>query len=191
MDPDKEIYAQDTSARTLMDVIPDADIFLGLSAGNVLKPEMLLKMAKNPIIFAMANPIPEILPEIAHATRDDAIVGTGRSDYPNQINNSMCFPYLFRGALDCRAKTINREMELAAVRAIASLAEMECPPEIEAMYGKKYSFGRDYLLPFQFDPRLLWTVAPAVAQAAMDSGVAQEPIADMEAYRQKLKDFVK
>lgn len=190
MDPEKEKYAQDTDKRTLMDVIPDTDIFLGLSAGNVLKPEMVLKMAKDPIIFAMANPIPEILPEVAHATREDVIVGTGRSDYPNQINNSMCFPYLFRGALDCRAKTINREMELAAVRAIASLAEMECPDEIVAMYGKKYTFGRDYLLPFQFDPRLLWVVAPAVAQAAMDSGVARAPIADLDAYREKLKEFV-
>ena len=190
MDPEKEKYAQETDARTLMDVISDADIFLGLSAGNVLKPEMVLKMAKDPVIFAMANPIPEILPEVAHATRDDVIMGTGRSDYPNQINNSMCFPYLFRGALDCRAKTINREMELAAVRAIASLAEMECPEEIVAMYGKKYTFGRDYLLPFQFDPRLLWVVAPAVAQAAMDSGVARVQIADMDAYRAKLKEFV-
>ena len=186
-----EVTNLDNQKGTLADALKGADIFVGVSAPNIVTQEMVASMNKDAIIFAMANPIPEILPEVAHATRDDAIVGTGRSDYPNQINNSMCFPYLFRGALDCRAKTINREMELAAVRAIASLAEMECPPEIEAMYGKKYTFGRDYLLPFQFDPRLLWTVAPAVAQAAMDSGVAQEPITDMEAYRQKLKDFVK
>lgn len=191
MDPDKEIYAQDTSARTLMDVIPDADVFLGLSAGNVLKPEMVLKMAANPIIMALANPIPEIMPELVHETRKDAIVATGRSDYPNQVNNSLCFPYIFRGALDCRAKTINRAMELAALRAIASLAEQEVPPELEAMYGKKFEFGREYLIPMQFDSRLLWTVAPAVAQAAMDSGVAQEPIADMDAYRKKLQNSMK
>lgn len=191
MDPDKEIYAQDTSARTLMDVIPDADVFLGLSAGNVLKPEMVLKMAANPVILALANPIPEILPEVVHETRKDAVVATGRSDYPNQVNNSLCFPYIFRGALDCRAKTINREMELAALRAIAGLAEQDVPPELEAMYGKKFKFGREYLIPMQFDPRLLWTVAPAVAQAAMDSGVAQEPITDMEAYRAKLQNSMK
>ncbi len=191
MDPDKEIYAQDTSARTLMDVIPDADVFLGLSAGNVLKPEMVLKMADRPIIMALANPIPEILPEVVHATRQDAVVATGRSDYPNQVNNSLCFPYIFRGALDCRAKTINREMELAALRAIAGLAEQKVPAELEAMYGKKFEFGPEYLIPMQFDPRLLWTVAPAVAQAAMDSGVAQEPIADMDAYRAKLQNSAK
>ncbi|MBR7069088.1 MAG: malic enzyme [Oxalobacter sp.] len=186
MDPEKAKYAQDTDKRTLMDIILDADVFLGLSAGNVLKPEMVLKMAKNPVIFALANPIPEILPEVVHATRDDAIVGTGRSDYPNQVNNSLCFPYIFRGALDVRAKTINREMELAALRAIASLAEKEVPAELEAMYGKKFQFGREYLIPMQFDYRLLETVAPAVAQAAMDSGVAQAPIADMPAYVAKL-----
>ncbi len=186
MDPEKEKYAQDTEKRTLMDIIPDADVFLGLYARNVLKPEMVLKMAKNPGIFALANPIPEILPEVVHATRDDAIVGTGRSDYPNQVNNSLCFPYIFRGALDVRAKTINREMELAALRAIASLAEKEVPAELEEMYGKKFQFGREYLIPMQFDYRLLETVAPAVAQAAMDSGVAQAPIADMPAYVAKL-----
>ncbi len=186
MDPEKEKYAQDTDKRTLMDIIPDADVFLGLSARDVLKPEMVLKMAKNPIIFALANPVPEILPEVVHATRDDAIVGTGRSDYPNQVNNSLCFPYIFRGALDVRAKTINREMELAALRAIASLAEKEVPAELEEMYGKKFQFGREYLIPMQFDYRLLETVAPAVAQAAMDSGVAQAPITDMSAYVAKL-----
>ena len=174
MDPEKEKYAQ------------DADVFLGLSAGNVLKPEMVKKMAKNPVIFALANPIPEILPEVVHATRDDAICGTGRSDYPNQVNNSLCFPYIFRGALDVRATTINREMELAALRAIAGLAEKEVPTELEAMYGKKFKFGREYLIPMQFDYRLLETVAPAVAQAAMDSGVAQAPIEDMPAYVAKL-----
>lgn len=191
MDPDKEKYAQDTSARTLMDVIPDADVFLGLSAGNVLKPEMVSKMADRPVILALANPIPEILPEVVHDIRKDAVVATGRSDYPNQVNNSLCFPYIFRGALDCRATTINREMELAALRAIAGLAEEEVPAELEAMYNKKFQFGPDYLIPMQFDPRLLWTVAPAVAQAAMDSGVAQAPIADMDAYREKLKESMK
>lgn len=191
MDPDKEIYAQDTDARTLMDVISDADVFLGLSAGNVLKPEMVLKMADRPVILALANPIPEILPEVAHEARKDVVMATGRSDYPNQVNNSLCFPYIFKGALDCRASTINREMELAALRAIASLAEKEVPAELEAMYGRKFEFGPEYLIPMQFDKRLLWTVAPAVAQAAMDSGVAKAPIEDMDAYVAKLKEFVK
>ena len=191
MDPDKEIYAQDTDARTLMDVIPDADVFLGLSAGNVLKPEMVLKMAKRPVIMALANPIPEILPEVAHETRNDVVMATGRSDYPNQVNNSLCFPYIFKGALDCRASTINREMELAALRAIAGLAEEKVPAELEAMYGRKFEFGPEYLIPMQFDSRLLATVAPAVAQAAMDSGVAKAPITDMDAYRAQLKEFVK
>lgn len=191
MDPDKEIYAQETDARTLMDVIPDADVFLGLSAGNVLKPEMVVKMADHPVILALANPIPEILPEVAHETRKDVVMATGRSDYPNQVNNSLCFPYIFKGALDCRASTINREMELAALRAIASLAEEKVPAELEAMYGRKFEFGPEYLIPMQFDSRLLWTVAPAVAKAAMDSGVAQAPIEDMDAYVAQLKEFVK
>lgn len=187
MDPDKEKYAQDTVFRTLMDVIPDADIFLGLSAGNVLKPEMLKLMAKNPIVLAMANPVPEILPEVAKAVRDDVIMATGRSDYPNQVNNSLCFPYIFRGALDCQAKTINKEMELAAMRALALLAEEAVLPELEVMYGRKLTFGSEYFLPMQFDTRLLSRIAPAVAQAAMDSGVAGNPIKDMAAYRKSLE----
>ena len=186
MDPDKEIYAQDTPYRTLMDVIPDADVFLGLSAGNVLKPEMVKMMANNPIILALANPIPEILPEVAKEARADVVMATGRSDYPNQVNNSLCFPYIFRGALDCRATTINREMELAAMKALAALAEEEVPAELEAMYGRKFKFGPEYFLPMQFDIRLLSRIAPAVAQAAMDSGVAQNPISDMATYREKL-----
>lgn len=187
MDPDKEKYAQDTPLRTLADVIPDADVFLGLSAGNVLKPDMLAKMAKNPIVLAMANPVPEILPETAKQVRSDVIMSTGRSDYPNQVNNSLCFPYIFRGALDCQATTINRQMELAAMRALAALAEEKVAPELEAMYGRKLVFGPEYFLPMQFDTRLLSRVAPAVAQAAMDSGVAGKPIADMGAYRKKLE----
>lgn len=191
MDPDKEKYAQDTPLRTLAEVIPDADVFLGLSAGNVLKPDMLMKMAKNPVVLAMANPIPEILPETAKQVRSDVIMSTGRSDYPNQVNNSLCFPYIFRGALDCQATTINRQMELAAMRALAALAEEAVYPELEAMYGRKLVFGPEYFLPMQFDNRLLSRVAPAVAQAAMDSGVAGKPIADMDAYRKKLEALQK
>lgn len=189
MDPDKEIYAQETNHRTLMDVIPDADIFLGLSAGNVLKPEMIQKMAKNPIVLALANPIPEVLPEVAKAARDDVIISTGRSDYPNQVNNSLCFPYLFRGALDCRATTINREMELAALYAMAALVEEETPKELEELYGRKLVFGPEYFLPMQFDKRLLSRVAPAVAEAAMKSGVAQSPIKDLNAYKKQLESM--
>ncbi len=187
MDPDKEIYAQDTPLRTLMDVIPDADVFLGLSAGNVLKPEMVKKMANKPIILALANPVPEILPEAAKAAREDVVMATGRSDYPNQVNNSLCFPYIFRGALDCQASTINRKMELAAMKALAALAEEKVQPELEVMYGRKFEFGPEYFLPMQFDTRLLSRIAPAVAQAAMDSGVAKRPIADMAAYRKQLE----
>lgn len=190
MDPDKERYMQDTPLRTLNDVIPDADVFLGLSAGGVLKQEMVKKMAPNPIIMAMANPIPEILPDEVKAARSDAIMCTGRSDYPNQVNNSLCFPYIFRGALDCRATTINREMEIAAMYAIAELAQEEAVASLETVYGRKFSFGRDYFIPMQFDPRLLYKVAPAVAQAASDSGVAQNPIKDIEEYRKSLERFV-
>jgi malate dehydrogenase (oxaloacetate-decarboxylating)(NADP+) len=191
MDPNKARYAQDTPARKLVDVIGGADIFLGLSAGGVLKPEMVQAMARDPIILAMANPMPEILPEDALAVRPDAILGTGRSDYPNQVNNVLCFPFIFRGALDVGATTINEEMKLAAVRAIAELAHAEIPEVVAQAYGAVgLRFGRDYLIPKPFDPRLIEAVAPAVAQAAADSGVATRPIADMKAYRQRLSQFV-
>ncbi|WP_326536337.1 NADP-dependent malic enzyme [Pseudorhodoferax sp.] len=191
MDPNKARYAQDTSARKLADVIGGADIFLGLSAGGVLKPEMVKAMARDPIILAMANPTPEILPEDALAVRPDAVLGTGRSDYPNQVNNVLCFPFIFRGALDVGATTINEEMKLAAVRAIAELTHAEIPEVVAQAYGAVgLRFGRDYLIPKPFDPRLIEAVAPAVAQAAMDSGVAARPIADMRAYRQRLSQFV-
>ncbi len=191
MDPDKSIYAQKTTARKLGDVIDNADVFLGLSAGGVLKAEMVKRMAPNPIIFALANPTPEITPEEVKAVRDDAIIGTGRSDYPNQINNILCFPYIFRGALDAGATTITVEMEMAAVHAIAALAQAEQSEVVAAAYaGEPLAFGREYLIPKPFDPRLMIMVAPAVAQAAADSGVAQRPIGDMDAYREKLQSFV-
>jgi malate dehydrogenase (oxaloacetate-decarboxylating)(NADP+) len=173
MDPNKARYAQETSARKLADVIAGADIFLGLSAGGVLKPEMVKEMARDPIILAMANPAPEILPEDALAVRPDAILGTGRSDYPNQVNNVLCFPFIFRGALDVGATAINEEMKLAAVRAIAELAHAEIPEVVAQAYGALgLRFGRDYLIPKPFDPRLIEAVAPAVAQAAVDSGAS-------------------
>ncbi|MEW6165389.1 MAG: NADP-dependent malic enzyme [Pseudomonadota bacterium] len=191
LDESKQRYIQDTEARTLADVMPGADIFLGLSTGGVLKPEMVAGMAANPIILAMANPDPEILPEDAHAVRPDCIIGTGRSDYPNQVNNVLCFPYMFRGALDVGATTINEPMKIAAVKAIAELAHAEQSEVVAAAYGDAHlSFGRDYLIPKPFDPRLILKVAPAVAQAAMDSGVATRPIIDMAAYRQQLNEFV-
>ncbi|MEK9950534.1 MAG: NADP-dependent malic enzyme [Curvibacter sp.] len=191
MDDDKRQFAQKTDARKLGDVIADADIFLGLSAGGVLKADMVKKMAANPIVFALANPNPEIDPAEARATRSDIIMATGRTDYPNQINNVLCFPYIFRGALDARASTITDEMEIAAVRAMAELAQAEQSEVVAAAYaGEQLSFGRDYLIPKPFDPRLMIKIAPAVAQAAMDSGVAQNPITDMEAYREKLQTFV-
>jgi malate dehydrogenase (oxaloacetate-decarboxylating)(NADP+) len=191
MDPNKSRYARDTSARTLGEVMEGADIFLGLSAGGVLKPSMVKAMARDPIILAMANPTPEILPEDAMAVRPDAIIGTGRSDYPNQVNNVLCFPFIFRGALDTGATTINEAMKLAAVRAIAELAHAEIPEVVAQAYGANgLRFGRDYLIPKPFDPRLIEVVAPAVAQAAMDSGVATRPIDDMPAYRQRLSQFV-
>ena len=187
IDPDKARYAQDTRARTLADIIEGADIFLGLSAGGVLTPEMVKRMADKPIILAMANPEPEIRPELAKEVRPDCIIGTGRSDYPNQVNNSLCFPFIFRGALDCGATTINEAMKLAAVRALADLAQAE-PSELVALaYGEATPpFGPDYLIPRAFDPRLITNIAPAVAKAAMDSGVATRPIADFKAYRDKL-----
>ncbi|WP_295681070.1 NADP-dependent malic enzyme [uncultured Nevskia sp.] len=191
MDEDKARYAQATEARTLAEVIPDADIFLGLSAGGVLKPEMVKTMATRPLILALANPTPEILPSEVRSVRDDAIIATGRTDYPNQVNNVLCFPFIFRGALDAGATTITREMEIAAVRAIAELARLEQSDVVANAYGiEDLSFGPEYLIPKPFDPRLIVQIAPAVAQAAMDSGVATRPIEDFDAYRQKLQQFV-
>ncbi len=191
MDPDKERFAQETPHRTLSEVIPGADIFLGLSAGGVLKPEMVAAMGPNPLILALANPNPEILPEDAKAVRSDAIIATGRSDYPNQVNNVLCFPYIFRGALDCGATTITREMEIAVVHAIADLAHAEQSDVVATTYGiNNLSFGPEYLIPMPFDPRLLTHIAPAVAKAAMEGGVAARPIADLEAYAESLQQIV-
>jgi malate dehydrogenase (oxaloacetate-decarboxylating)(NADP+) len=191
MDPEKERYAQDTPARTLADILPGADIFLGLSAGNILKPEMVKEMAETPIIMALANPTPEIEPELAREARPDALICTGRSDYPNQVNNVLCFPYIFRGALDVGATTINEEMKKAAVYAIADLAHAEVSDIVATAYAaNQVCFGPDYLIPKPFDPRLIEKIAPAVAQAAMYSGVATRPITDMEAYRQQMARFV-
>ena len=191
MDEDKIQFAQKTNARTLLDVIDGADIFLGLSAGGVLKGEMVKKMAKSPLILALANPTPEISPEEVQAVRDDAIIATGRSDYHNQVNNVLCFPYIFRGALDAGASTITDEMEIAAVYAIAELAQAEQSEVVAAAYaGEKLAFGPEYLIPKPFDPRLMMKIAPAVAKAAADSGVATRPIQDMEAYIEKLQGFV-
>ena len=191
MDPEKERFAQPTSARTLADVIAGADVFLGLSAGGVLKPEMVKQMAERPIIFALANPEPEILPEDARKVRPDVIIATGRTDYPNQVNNVLCFPFIFRGALDVGATTITRGMELAAVKAMAELARAEQSEVVTAAYGTEgISFGPEYLIPKPFDPRLILRIAPAVAQAAMNDGVAVRPIADMNAYMDRLQEFV-
>ena len=191
MDPDKALFAQKTELRTLGEVIEGADAFLGLSAGNVLKQDMVKKMAAKPVIFALANPNPEITPEDVKAVRDDAIIATGRTDYPNQVNNVLCFPYIFRGALDCGATTITTSMEIACVYAIAALAEAEQSEEVAAAYvGQELSFGPEYLIPKPFDPRLMLIVAPAVAKAAAEAGVAQRPIQDMDAYREHLKTFV-
>jgi len=191
MDPKKARYARDTSARSLREVIEGADIFLGLSAGKVLKPEMVKGMGPRPLILALANPTPEILPEEALAVRPDAILATGRADYPNQVNNVLCFPYIFRGALDAGATTITREMEIAAVNAIADLARQEQSDIVAAAYGNgDLSFGPNYLIPTPFDPRLIVKIAPAVAKAAMESGVATRPVDDLEAYAQHLQQFV-
>ena len=191
MDEDKIQFSQKTAARTLSEIIEGADVFLGLSAGGVLKKDMVKKMAANPIIFALANPNPEITPEDVKSVRDDAIIATGRSDYPNQVNNVLCFPYIFRGALDAGASTITVEMEIAAVHAIAELAQAEQSEVVAAVYvGEQLSFGPEYLIPKPFDPRLMIKIAPAVAQAAADSGVALRPIEDMDAYREKLQSFV-
>ncbi|UJW80208.1 NADP-dependent malic enzyme [Hydrogenophaga sp. SL48] len=191
MDEDKIVFAQKTDQRTLSEAIAGADVFLGLSAGGVLKKDMVAKMAANPLIFALANPNPEIAPEDVKAVRDDAIMATGRTDYPNQVNNVLCFPYIFRGALDAGASTITDEMEIAAVHAIAELAQAEQSEVVAAAYaGEKLAFGPEYLIPKPFDPRLMMKIAPAVAQAAADSGVALRPITDMEAYKQRLQSFV-
>ncbi len=190
-DPHKARFAQATDARSLADIMPDADIFLGLSAGGLVTPEMVKTMAAKPLILALANPTPEILPEVVKAVRDDAIIATGRSDYPNQVNNVLCFPYIFRGALDCGATTITRAMEIAAVHALAELAQAEQSDIVASAYGlNEVSFGPDYLIPLPFDPRLMTKVAPAVAAAAEASGVATRPIMDMQAYVQRLQQFV-
>ena len=191
MDPEKARFAQPTQARTLSEVIEDADIFLGLSAGGVLKPEMVKKMAASPLIFALANPNPEILPDDAKAVRPDAIIATGRTDYPNQVNNVLCFPFIFRGALDVGATTITRNMELAAVHAVAELARAEQSDIVTAAYGADgLSFGPDYLIPKPFDPRLIVKIAPAVAKAAMEDGVVTRPIDDFVSYMDRLQEFV-
>jgi malate dehydrogenase (oxaloacetate-decarboxylating)(NADP+) len=191
MDEDKIQFAQKTDARTLREVIVGADVFLGLSAGGVLKADMVASMAARPLIFALANPTPEILPEEVKAVRDDAVMATGRTDYPNQVNNVLCFPYIFRGALDAGASTITLEMEIAAVHAISELAQAEQSEVVAAAYsGEQLAFGPEYLIPKPFDPRLMMKIAPAVAKAAADSGVALRPIADLDAYREKLQTFV-
>ena len=192
MDPEKARFAQPTAARTLDDIIGAADVFLGLSAGGVLTQAMVKKMAPRPLILALANPVPEILPQEARAAREDAVIATGRSDYPNQVNNVLCFPFVFRGALDVGATTVTRQMEIAAVHAIAELARQEQSDIVAAAYGgtPDLSFGPGYLIPKPFDPRLIVKIAPAVAKAAMDSGVATRPIADLEAYSRRLQQFV-
>ncbi|PVE20260.1 NADP-dependent malic enzyme, partial [Microvirga sp. KLBC 81] len=191
MDPQKERYAQLTDARTLADVMPGTDVFLGVSMAGVLKPEMVQAMADKPLILALANPEPEIRPEAAKAVRPDCIIATGRSDYPNQVNNVLCFPFIFRGALDVGATTINEEMKLAATRAIAALAKEDVSDVVAAAYGRHdIRFGAEYLIPAPFDPRLITAVAPAVAEAAMTSGIATRPFEDLKAYRERLQGFV-
>ncbi len=191
MDEDKIVFAQKTSQRKLAEVIQGADVFLGLSAGGVLKPEMVAAMAPSPVIFALANPTPEIRPDEVKAVRSDAIIATGRSDYPNQVNNVLCFPYIFRGALDSGATTVTDAMEIAAVHAIAELAQAEQSEVVAAAYaGATLSFGPEYLIPKPFDPRLMMKIAPAVARAAFESGVATRPVQDFDAYRDKLQSFV-
>jgi malate dehydrogenase (oxaloacetate-decarboxylating)(NADP+) len=191
MDPDKERYARHTQARTLGDVIDGADVFLGLSAGGVLKEDMVRRMAPRPLILALANPEPEIRPELAKGARPDCIIATGRSDYPNQVNNVLCFPFIFRGALDVGASAITTEMELAAVRAIADLAQAESSDIVALAYGgEQLAFGPEYLIPRPFDPRLIARIAPEVARAAMESGVATRPIEDLNAYRESLSQYV-
>jgi malate dehydrogenase (oxaloacetate-decarboxylating)(NADP+) len=183
----KSAYAVKTAARSLEDALKGADVFFGLSAKGAVTPEMVKSMADNPIIFAMANPDPEITAEEVAAVRDDAIMATGRSDYPNQINNVLGFPYIFRGALDVRATTINMEMKVAAAHALADLAREDVPDEVATAYGARPKYGPDYIIPVPFDPRLISAIPPAVAKAAMDTGVARKPILDMDAYRQQLR----
>ena len=191
MDDDKACFAQETSARTLTEIIEGADVFLGLSAGGVLKADMVARMAPRPLVLALANPTPEIMPEEVKRVRDDAVIATGRSDYPNQVNNVLCFPFIFRGALDVGATTITAAMEVAAVQAIAGLAQEEQSDVVASAYGiTNLSFGPEYLIPKPFDPRLITRIAPAVAKAAMESGVATRPIADLDAYRDQLQQFV-
>ncbi|HTO36304.1 MAG TPA: phosphate acyltransferase, partial [Flavobacterium sp.] len=183
------VFATDKSISTLNEAIKGADVFIGLSSGNILSPEMLLSMAENPIVFAMANPNPEINYDLAMATRKDIVMATGRSDHPNQVNNVLGFPYIFRGALDVRASKINEEMKMAAVRALAELAKMPVPEQVNIAYGEtKLVFGRDYIIPKPFDPRLITVVSPAVAKAAMDSGVAGNPISDWQKYEDELAE---
>jgi malate dehydrogenase (oxaloacetate-decarboxylating)(NADP+) len=185
------MFANKTKLTTLTEVMEGADIFLGLSGPGVVKPVMIRSMAENPLVFALSNPIPEILPEEVKATRSDAIIATGRSDYPNQVNNVLCFPFIFRGALDVGATTINDEMKIALVHALADLAKEETPETVIAAYGdEELKFGREYLIPKPFDPRLIIKLAPATAQAAMDSGVATRPIEDMNVYRQQLSHYI-
>ncbi|HTS90511.1 MAG TPA: NADP-dependent malic enzyme [Stellaceae bacterium] len=191
MDPRKDRYVKDTDARTLADAIGGADVFLGLSAPGVLTPEMVARMAEKPLILALANPVPEILPELARQARPDALIATGRTDYPNQVNNVLCFPFIFRGALDVGATAINEAMKLACVRALADLTLAPPSDVVAAAYGEtSLSFGPDYFIPKPFDPRLILELAPAVAKAAMESGVATRPIADFDAYRERLSHYV-
>ena len=191
MDPVLARYAIETDARTLGEVIGGADVFLGVSAPGVLKPDMVARMAAAPLVLALANPTPEIMPEEVKAVRDDALIATGRTDYPNQVNNVLCFPYIFRGALDVGATTINEAMKIATVRAIAELTQQESSDVVAQAYGgEPLVFGPEYLIPKPFDPRLILEIAPAVARAAMDSGVATRPITDFDAYKQKLAQFV-
>ncbi len=191
LEPHKKLFATRSDVRTLGDALKDVDIFLGLSGPGVLKQEMVRSMARDPLVFALSNPIPEILPEEVQAVRPDAVIATGRSDYPNQVNNVLCFPFIFRGALDVGATTINEEMKLACVHALADLAMEEAPDTVVAAYGgMDFKFGRDYLIPKPFDPRLILKLAPAVARAACESGVATRPVEDIEAYRQQLTQYV-
>ena len=191
MEPTKARYARTTDARTLSEALDGADVFLGLSAAGALEPDMLRRMARQPIVFALANPTPEIMPELAREVRPDVLMATGRSDYPNQVNNVLCFPFIFRGALDVGATGINEQMKMACVKALAAMAQEEVSDEVAMAYpGEHLSFGPEYLIPKPFDPRLITTIAPAVAQAAMSSGIATRPIADLPAYREKLREFV-
>jgi malate dehydrogenase (oxaloacetate-decarboxylating)(NADP+) len=191
LDFSKQQYCQTTAYRTLDDAIENADIFLGLSGPNTVSQDSIRKMAPNPLVFALANPTPEIMPELVIEARPDAIMATGRSDYPNQVNNALCFPYIFRGALDCGATAINEAMKVAAVHAIATLAKMEPNEMVTSAYGgQELCFGREYLIPKPLDPRLIEVIAPAIAKAAMESGIATRPIADFNAYSQKLNEYV-